>query len=204
MDLFSRTMLASSAEAGLNTTTLSRHVPLLRRNIRPTDRVELLTGCIGSDGLGSGDHMLMLTSERIVVTRQSRLLGRIRLCLDAPVTAVENLRWSADPNGPGVELNFTVLEGPGAAAPHRWHFWLPASHAKRVWRIDALLARAFRRPQAVATPMIVSQRPPQTPIHGTTRVPTHGAHAEPHRAQSTPWDAQPARAAALRTDLAAA
>ncbi|MCH7229520.1 hypothetical protein L0U85_01385 [Glycomyces sp. L485] len=152
MDLFSRTMLASSAEAGLTTTTLSRHVPLLRRNIRPSDRVALLTGCVGSDGLASGDCMLMLTGERIVVTRQSRLLSRVSLCLDTPVRAVENLRWSADPNGPGVELNFTVPGRPGATSPHRWHFWLPASHAKRVWRIDALLARAFRRPGASAAP----------------------------------------------------
>src|SRR5699024_6050249 len=103
---------------------------------------------------------------------------------------------SADPNGPGVELNFTVLEGPGAAAPHRWHFWLPASHAKRVWRIDALLARAFRRPQAVATPMIGSPTLPQAPWVGT-RVPAHGAQTDPRGAQST-------RATALRTNFAAA
>lgn len=150
MDLFSRTMLACSAEAGLTTTALARHVPLLRRNIRAGDQVSLLSRGVGSDGLGSGDHILMLTGERLVVTRQSRLLGRVRLCLDAPVSAIENLRWSADPAGPGVELNFTVLEGPGATEPRRWHFWLPASHAKRVWRIDALLARAFRRPRADA------------------------------------------------------
>ncbi|MCC3764733.1 hypothetical protein K3N28_16875 [Glycomyces sp. TRM65418] len=148
VDLFSRTMLACSAEAGLTTTALSRHVPLLRRNIGSGDQVSLLSRCVGSDGLGSGDHILMLTGERMVVTRQSRLLGRVRLCLDAPVAAIENLRWSADPAGPGVELNFTVLEGPDATEPRRWHFWLPASHAKRVWRIDALLARAFRRPRA--------------------------------------------------------
>ncbi|SDE47178.1 hypothetical protein SAMN05216270_12335 [Glycomyces harbinensis] len=152
MDLFSRTMLACSAEAGLTTTALSRHVPILRRNIGSGDQVSLLSRCVGSDGLGSGDYVLMLTGERMVVTRQSRLLGRVRLCLDAPVPAIENLRWSADPAGPGVELNFTVLEGPGAAEPHRWHFWLPATHAKRVWRVDALLARAFRRPKASARP----------------------------------------------------
>ncbi|HEX2143476.1 MAG TPA: hypothetical protein VHG10_03110 [Glycomyces sp.] len=152
MDLFSRTMLACSAEAGLTTTALSRHVPLLRRNIRPGDQVSLLSRCVGSDGLSSGDHILMLTGDRLVVTRQSRLLGRVRLCLDAPVAAIENLRWSADPAGPGVELNFTILEGPGATEPHRWHFWLPASHAKRVWRVDALLARTFRRPKADARP----------------------------------------------------
>lgn len=152
MDLFSRTMLACSAEAGLTTTALSRHVPILRRNIRSGDQVSLLSRCVGSDGLGSGDYVLMLTGERMVVTRQSRLLGRVRLCLDAPVAAIENLRWSADPAGPGVELNFTVLEGPDAAEPHRWHFWLPASHAKRVWRVDALLARAFRRPKASSRP----------------------------------------------------
>ncbi|GAA2126112.1 hypothetical protein GALLR39Z86_11350 [Glycomyces algeriensis] len=152
MDLFSRTMLACSAEAGLTSTALTRHVPLLRRNIGAGDQVSLLSRCVGSDGLGSGDHVLMLTGERMVVTRQSRLLGRVRLCLDAPVAAIENLRWSADPAGPGVELNFTVLEGPGATEPHRWHFWLPATHAKRVWRIDALLARAFRRPMADSRP----------------------------------------------------
>lgn len=150
MDLFSRTMLACSAEAGLTTTAISRHVPLLRRNIRAGDQVSLLGRCVGSDGLGSGDHVIMLTGERLVVTRQSRLLGRVRLCLDAPVNSIKNLRWSADPAGPGVELNFTVLEGPDATEPHRWHFWLPATHAKRVWRIDALLARAFRRPRADA------------------------------------------------------
>ncbi|MEU6247056.1 hypothetical protein [Glycomyces sp. NPDC047010] len=155
-------MLASSAEAGLTTTALSRHVPLLRRNIRTGDQVSLLSRCVGSDGLGSGDHVLMLTGERLVVTRQSRLLGRVRLCLDAPVAAIENLRWSADPAGPGVELNFTVLEGPGATEPHRWHFWLPASHAKRVWRVDALLARAFRRPKVMARPA-GRPRQPQRP-----------------------------------------
>ncbi|MFC3492808.1 hypothetical protein [Glycomyces rhizosphaerae] len=159
MDLFSRTMLACSAEAGLTSTALSRHVPLLLRNIGPGDQVSLLSRCVGSDGLGSGDHVLMLTGQRMVVTRQSRLLGRVRLCLDAPVTAIENLRWSADPAGPGVELNFTVLEGPGATEPRRWHFWLPATHAKRVWRIDALLARAFRRPMADSRPAIETVRP---------------------------------------------
>ncbi|HEU5128637.1 MAG TPA: hypothetical protein VFU12_11665 [Glycomyces sp.] len=178
MDLFSRTMLASSAEAGLTTTTLTRHVPLLRRNIRPADRVALLTGGIGSDGLAGGECILMLTSERIVVTRQSRLLGRIRLCLDAPVTAVENLRWSADPNGPGVELNFTAVESPGATAPHRWHFWLPATHAKRVWQIDALLARAFRRPQALPAP-IHDATAPRGPRIGPPAAPWGAARPAP-------------------------
>lgn len=164
MDLFSRTMLACSAEAGLTSTALSRHVPLLCRNIGPGDQVSLLSRCVGSDGLGSGDHVLMLTGQRMVVTRLSRLLGRVRLCLDAPVTAIENLRWSADPAGPGVELNFTVLEGPGATEPRRWHFWLPATHGKRVWRIDALLARAFRRPMADSRPAIETVRPSRSVV----------------------------------------
>ncbi|MCD0443514.1 hypothetical protein LO763_07720 [Glycomyces sp. A-F 0318] len=198
MDLFSRTMLACSAEAGLTTTALSRHVPILRRNIRAGDQVSLLSRCVGSDGLGSGDHVLMLTGERLVVTRQSRLLGRVRLCLDAPVAAVENLRWSADPAGPGVELNFTALEGPDAAEPHRWHFWLPASHAKRVWRIDALLARAFRRPKAVARPVNAPRpaRPEvlQSPLEGAG-----GAFTAPLAAVFTAGTGHPASVVADRT-----
>lgn len=201
MDLFSRTMLACSAEAGLTTTALSRHVPFLRRNIRAGDQVSLLSRCVGSDGLGSGDHVLMLTGERLVVTRQSRLLGRVRLCLDAPVAAIENLRWSADPAGPGVELNFTVLEGPGAAEPHRWHFWLPAGHAKRVWRVDALLARAFRRPKAVARPVNAPRSAPAESFRNAL----DGASGVflPPAAAPTDADGLPASAAAERARTAA-
>ena len=142
MDSFSRTMLAAAAESGLATITLSRHVPNLRRNIRGADQVVILAKCLGSDGLGSGKYILMLTQNRLVVTRESPRLGRIRPCADFPVNALNGIRWSADPVRPGMEIAFQ-------AAGEHFRFWIDAGHEKQIWRFDALLARKFRRPGAI-------------------------------------------------------
>ncbi|QSB05447.1 hypothetical protein [Natronoglycomyces albus] len=142
MDSFSRTMLAAAAESGLATITLSRHVPNLRRNVRGNDKVVLLAKCLGSDGLGSGNYILMLTHNRMVVTRESPRLGRVRPCIDQAIDALSGVRWSADPVRPGMEIAFQ-------AVGEHFRFWINAGHEKQIWRIDALLARKFRRPGAI-------------------------------------------------------
>lgn len=139
MDRFSRTLLAAAAEAGLATITLSRHVPSLRRSIRSDDEVVLLAHCLRPDGQLSGDHLMLLTRRRLVVTKQSRVLGRVRLDMDASVGDLGDVRWSADPALPGVEFAFT-------ADDTRHRFWMDARHGKQVWRLDAMLAKLFRRP----------------------------------------------------------
>jgi hypothetical protein len=145
MDRFSRTLLAAAAESGLATITLSRHVPNLRQSIRSDDEVVMLTHCLRPDGQMSGDHLMLLTRRRLVITKQSRVLGRIRLDMDAAVADLGDVRWSADPALPGVELAFTAGET-------RHRFWIDANHGKQVWRLDAVLARLFRRPSVpVAT-----------------------------------------------------
>ncbi|WP_025273045.1 hypothetical protein [Haloglycomyces albus] len=154
MDIFSRTMLAASAEAGIVSSQLTRHLPYLRLNVSPQDRVILVTQLIGSGGYASGEHILMLTGRRLVITRQSRLLNRVRAVLDAPVNEIESMRWSAIPNRPGVELSFV-------AGGEHFHFWLPTSHPKRMWRIDAHLALVFRRPGVECIPLPKSVIPTQ-------------------------------------------
>jgi hypothetical protein len=145
MDRFSRTLLAAAAESGLATITLSRHVPSLRRSIEDDDEVVLLAHCLRPDGQLSGDHLLLLTRRRLVVTKQSRVLNRVRLDVDAALPELGDVRWSADPGLPGVELAFTATD-----VRHR--FWIDARHVKQVWRLDALLAKMFRRPSVtVAT-----------------------------------------------------
>ncbi|HZE40381.1 MAG TPA: hypothetical protein VE172_16385 [Stackebrandtia sp.] len=145
MDRFSKTLLAAAAESGLATITLSRHVPSLRRNIRNDDEVMVLAHCLRPDGQLSGDHLMLVTKRRLVVTKQSRVLGRVRLEMDAPVAELGDVRWSADPTLPGVELSFTAGET-------RHRFWMDARHGKQVWRLDAMLAKLFRRPSVpVAT-----------------------------------------------------
>lgn len=145
MDRFSKTLLAAAAESGLGTMTLSRHVPSLRRSLHSDDEVVMLTHCLRPDGQLSGDHLMLLTRDRLVITKQSRVLGWVRLDLDAGLADLDDVRWSADPALPGVELAFT-------AEDHRHRILIDAKHRKQVWRFDALFARLFCRPSvSVAT-----------------------------------------------------
>lgn len=144
MDRFSKTLLAAAAESGLATITLSRHVPNLRRSIHNDDEVIMLAHCLRPDGQVSGDHLMLLTRHRLVVTKQSRVLGRVRCEVDAAVNCLGDVRWSADPGLPGVELAFT-------ADDTRHRFWIDTTHGKQVWRLDALLARQFHRPSVAIT-----------------------------------------------------
>lgn len=139
MDRFSRTLLSAAAESGLATITLSRHVPSFRRSIHCDDEVVMLAHCLRPDGQLSGDHLLLLTRRRLVVTKQSRVLNRVRVEVDSELSGLGDVRWSADPGTPGVELAFNTGDV-------RQRFWIDAQHGKQVWRLDALLAKMFRRP----------------------------------------------------------
>ena len=80
-----------------------------------------------------------------MVTKQSRVLNRVRVEVDTDLAGLDDVRWMADPNMPGVELAFNT----GGV---RQRFWIDAQHGKQVWRLDALLAKLFRRPSvSVAT-----------------------------------------------------
>ena len=149
MDRFSRTLLSAAAESGLATITLSRHVPSFRRSIHCDDEVVILAHCLRPDGQLSGGHLLLLTRRHVIVTKQSRVLNRIKVEVDSGLADLDDVRWSADPNIPGVEVAFN-------AGGTRQRFWIDAQHGKQVWRLDALLAKVFRRPSvsmATLTPV---------------------------------------------------
>lgn len=144
MDRFSRTLLAASAESGLATITLSRHVPSLRRNLRSDDEVVVLTPCLRAGGGFPGEFLLLLSKRRLVMTRQSKLLNRVRLSVDAPLSEISDVHWSTEPSMPGIEVAFTYAE-------ERHRFWINAQHSRHAWRLEAALARTFRRPlQSIA------------------------------------------------------
>ncbi|WP_244615920.1 hypothetical protein [Stackebrandtia albiflava] len=151
MDRFSRTLLAAAAESGLATITLSRHVPSFRRSVPADDEVVMLAHCLRPDGHLSGDHLLLLTRRRLVVTKQSRVLNRVRIDVDAGLAELVDVRWTADPSLPGVELAFT-------AGDVRHRFWMDARHGKQVWRVDALLARMFHRPSVTVATLAAHAR----------------------------------------------
>lgn len=139
MDRFSRTLLAASAESGLATITLSRHVPSLRRNLRSDDEVLVLTPCLRAGGGFAGEFLLLLSNRRLVMTRQSKLLNRVRLSVDAPISEISDVHWTTEPSMPGIEVAFTYAE-------ERHRFWIKAQHSRHAWRLEAALARTFRRP----------------------------------------------------------
>ncbi len=138
MDLFARTFLPAAADAGLSMPTISRHIPVFRRCLGPEDMVLMVARCIRPDRVLAGEHLLVLSRNRLVVTHESRVLHRIRLHLDAPIHELSSVLWEADPKTAAVELAATAIDG------IRERFSIKVRHAKAVWALDAKLGYVFR------------------------------------------------------------
>ncbi|GAA2717886.1 hypothetical protein ACFY2R_05130 [Micromonospora olivasterospora] len=137
MDVFSRTFLPAAAETGLAVQTASRHMPIFRRCVGSGDATVLVTRCSRPER-PVGEYLLLLTHRRLVVTRQSRVLHRLRLHLNAELRELSDVTWSPDPRLPGVELAATAIDGV------RERFLIRTQHPKQVWQLDTLLHHAFR------------------------------------------------------------
>ncbi|HET6211819.1 MAG TPA: hypothetical protein VFE14_02990 [Micromonosporaceae bacterium] len=137
MDVFSRTFLPATAEAGIPIHTVSRHMPIFRRCIEPDDAAVLVTRCLRPDRPLQGEHLLLLTQRRLVVTQETRLLRRIRLHLNAGVPELSNVSWTPDPGLAAVEVAATASDG------LRERFWIKLGDPRRVWHVDALLGHVF-------------------------------------------------------------
>ncbi|MEU8259806.1 hypothetical protein AB0C02_04170 [Micromonospora sp. NPDC048999] len=147
MDVFSRTFLPAAAETGLATQTVSRHMPIFRRCVGSGDAPILVTRCSRPDQIG-GDYLLLLTHRRLVITRQSRVLHRLRLHLNAELRELCNVTWSLDPRSQSVELAATAIDGV------RERFLIRTHHPKQVWQVDTLLNHAFRTPHESRGPRL--------------------------------------------------
>ncbi|WP_341718146.1 hypothetical protein QQG74_30980 [Micromonospora sp. FIMYZ51] len=159
MDVFSRTFLPAATEAGLAVQTASRHMPVFRRCVGSGEATILVTRCSRPNRPMSGDHLLLLTHRRLVVTRQTRILHRLRLHLNTDLRELSHVTWSPDPRLNSVELAATAIDG------IRERFLIRTQNPKQVWQLDALLNHAFRarvrstRPRLLAT---VSEPPAST------------------------------------------
>lgn len=137
MDVFSRTFLPATSEAGLQIPVVSRHMPVLRRCVTPDETTVLVVRCQRPGLPMAGAFLLLLTNRRLVVSRESRLLHRVQLHLSAELRDLSQLVWTAHPRS-GVELAATAADG------MRERFWIPARDPGRVRHLDALLSHAFR------------------------------------------------------------
>ncbi|SCL22107.1 hypothetical protein GA0070616_2469 [Micromonospora nigra] len=136
--MFSRTFLPAATEAGIAVQTASRHMPVFRRCVGSGDATILVTRCGRPDRPMSGEYLLLLTHRRLVVTRQTRVLHRLRLHLNTELRELSHVTWSPDPRLHRVELAATAIDG------IRERFVIRTRHPKQVWQLDTLLNHAFR------------------------------------------------------------
>ena len=137
MDVFSRTFLPAAAEAGVAIATVSRHMPVFRRCVDQDDSTILVTRCVRPDAPMAGDFLMLLTYRRLVVTRESRVLHRLQLHLNANLRHLSNVTWNPDPRQSTVDVAATALDGV------RERFRLRLGEPDRVWHVDALLKHVF-------------------------------------------------------------
>ena len=137
MDVFSRTFLPAAAEAGLAIPTVSRHMPILRRCVEPEDPAVLVSRCTDPDRPLAGDFLLLLTTRRLVVTNETRVLHRLRLHLNANLRHLSHVTWNPDVRGSAVEISATAVDGV------RERFRMRLGGPEQVWHFDALFQHAF-------------------------------------------------------------
>jgi hypothetical protein len=138
MDVFARTFLPAAAETGVAIPTVSRHMSAFRRYIERDDPTVIVARCVRPDHPTRGEFLLLLTRRRLVITRETRLLRRLRLHLNAELRHLSNVTWSSDPRNSAVELAATAVDG------IRERFWIRVGHPQQVWHLDALLSHAFK------------------------------------------------------------
>ena len=149
MDVFSRTFLPATAEAGLSITVVSRHMPLVRRCVTPDETAVLVTRCHRLGLPAAGSFLLLLTNRRLVITRESRMLHRVQVHLASPLRHLTRVGWTADVRAGAVELAVAPPNG----EQERW--WIPARDPRLVRRLEALFQHTFSpRASASAPPLL--------------------------------------------------
>jgi len=116
---------------------------LFRRYSDADDQTMLVSRCSRPGRPRAGRYLMLLTRQHLVVTRDSAVLHRPRVYLHLPVSKLEAVRWSADPDGALVDLAISTPRG-------RERFWIRALYAGQMWRLDAALGQVFRHSSAAS------------------------------------------------------
>jgi hypothetical protein len=167
MDEFVRTLLPAAAKTGLTGPTVSRHLPILRNCVQAADVTVLVARCTRPER-SADNHLLLLTTRRLVVTRQSRVLQRLRLHLNTELRHLSNVTWTPDPRACVLELAVTAVDGV------RERFLIRVERPSQVWQLDALFNQVFRLRAATPSPSRVT--PAAVPVGAVS---TRGGHVVP-------------------------
>ena len=149
LDDFSLTIQPAAAHAGVETSAVSRHLPIFRRCVGQRDTPVLVARCSSADprsrALGRRRRdMLLLTRHRLVVTAECGLLRRLRLYLNCDLRDLGDVTWIPEPARGGIRLAATAVDGV------RERFWLDAGSPDRVRHLDAVLRQLFGSVTATA------------------------------------------------------
>lgn len=107
------------------------HLAVLRRGVDPADPTVLAARHSGG--------FLLLTRNRLVVTRRTRFLHRLCLHLNANLRHLSNLSWIADARQQALTLNLTAVDGV------REKFVLQLADAAEVSRAEAVFRGVVER-----------------------------------------------------------
>lgn len=138
MDVFSRTFLPAAAEAGVTIPTVSRHMPIFRRCVEPDDATVLVARCSRPEAPLGGEYLMVLTTRRLVVTQETKVLHRLRLHLNANLRHLSNVSWSREVSRSTLDIAATAVDGV------RERFRMRLSEPEAVWHFDSLLQHVFR------------------------------------------------------------
>ncbi len=142
-DAFSRTYVPAAAEAQIPTATANRHATVLRRCAGTRDSVTVVAPCFRSNrplGRFRSTNLIMVTTRRLVITSESPVLRRLQLHLNAELSQLADVTWTAEPDGTVMQLALTAMDGV------REHFWLRMGSREQLQRLNDALTRVFRRP----------------------------------------------------------
>jgi hypothetical protein len=142
-DAFSRTYLPAAAEAQIGTATANRHATILRRCAGTRDTVTVVARCFRANRPArpfGARNLLMVTTRRLVITTQSPILQRLHLHLNAELSQLADVTWTAEADGTLMQLALTAMDGA------REHFWIQMGSREQLQRLNDALTLVFRRP----------------------------------------------------------
>jgi hypothetical protein len=143
LDVFSRTFYPLAAQTGIPMRTLRRHLQVYRRYTDGDDSTMLVSRCARAARPDAGPYLMLLTREQLVVTKETGYIRHPRVYLQVPVSQLQAVTWTADPDGASVDLAMSTPRG-------RERFSIQALYARQTWRLDVALGRVFRKSAAAS------------------------------------------------------
>lgn len=131
-------LVAAAKRSGADAATVCRQLPTLRSCMSKDDEPVLLARATRPGDRAS--YLVLLTTRRLVVTRETRLLRRLHLHLNADPRHMADVIWTPEPLQGAIALSATAVDGV------REHFWIRTA---AVEASSAALHRVFGREPAL-------------------------------------------------------